>query len=144
MLGMPEYDEYGVEKPEEGCTTKWGNKLAEGTRGDAPWYKQLGLGFAAIPTLLAGHFVDQLSPLNCQGWHVPVPFRSELEETGDQRRYEERHAQGAEGQAQLDADQQRFDEDQEMELRRQHGIYDDPRGSSDQESPYEGMYDHTD
>lgn len=77
-------DEYGLHKP----ATSWTERLTDwmlpreaiqAKDASSHWYSEIpramGAGFAGI----AGHVMDNLSPVNTRGdWHVPVPILGEL------------------------------------------------------------------
>jgi hypothetical protein len=100
-----EVDEYGLHRP----ATSWTERLTdyayspeEAQCEDRPWYAD-GNAFLAAPAALAGHFMDELSPVDTQGnWHVPVPILGEMAHANHEAEYEAQRA-AAEAAAQQQA-----------------------------------------
>jgi hypothetical protein len=74
-------DEYGLHKPAKSWTERltdyaYPAEVAQAT--DKPWYADLA-AFGAIPTALAGHVMDSLSPIDTRGdAHVNLPILGEI------------------------------------------------------------------
>lgn len=89
-------DEYGIAKP----ATSWTETLTDAVAPpeilndpSTPWYEQIARAVAAAPAGLAGHFMDNLSPVDSRGHlHMPIPVLGELAHGAAEERYRKERA----------------------------------------------------
>jgi len=114
-----ELDEYGLHKPAVPWTQRLPDLVAPPevmNDPDASWGDQIMRGLAAGPAALAGHFMDQLSPVNTRGeWHVPMPIFGELAEGEERERYQRERAEKEAEQARAEEEDEQLREQWERE-----------------------------
>ena len=91
----PRIDEYGLHKPAESWTETmtelaYPSEIAQDPNRE--WYQD-GRAFLAAPAGLAGHFMDELSPIDTNGdWHVPMPILGEMAHGNEEAEYQRQRA----------------------------------------------------
>ena len=117
-----ELDEYGLHKPAETWTKRMTDYVAPPevlNSTDIPWYSQIGRALGAAPMALAGHFMDQLSPVDTRGdLHFPFPVLGEMAHGAEVNRYQQARREKEQEQRKREAEDLKLQN--EWKLQKEH------------------------